>query len=770
MSDRVVRYRVEFDQAQAQAQARQLAQTVVNEMNVAQKAATRSGSGATGASAVGGGGMSPLTAMATGALGGLAGYFSVQAISSFTQQMAALNTQVQRSGQGFEVLSGGAGEAERRLQAIQRASDGTIDDLSAMNLANRLVALGMAKSAAEMEHAVETGRKIATVMGGDVQSALENLSLAAANLSFMRLDQMGISATKVRDRMAELTAANADLGKEQAFLQAAMEVANTTFAKIDTSAAVSGVEQLTAAWKDFMSAVAGGQVGETANAALSKLAQVVRGFGDVMGGTVEGDRRERLPQTLDVLRYQEERQGPSEGRQELIRQGEAWLAVQEALNGALDAGLPGLDAYRVRLDALLGAWETNSGFTAEQSAELAALGDVLAGLTSETSAYAQEVEALGASFVQTSPTAQAVLGQILQLDVALASGKITLEQYTTAVGGFGLALDALEQQAANANVAVLGLTEARPQLEALGYVLDPTGAPTLDPRTGEPVKKPWAPDYDPATNSGMYQLEYEYQQKQDAEREQEAAAREWSRAAEQTQSEFEAAADAMVQEWESRLDQIPGLMGTSSVTDEDVAMSKAGVYQEKPDEWLRQLAAEVASGRDEYADADIRDAALRAGLSPDLDPKAIYAQVASMWEDSSLFAGGRNLDLINQDAVRAALARQDASASGMDALRGLFPVAGSVAGSQDTNIDPALVAAQMADADPAQMVASLAQGLGSEETAGALRDIGVGMAGHLYAGFAGGIAEQDWAAPILDSLMGRLVAQTAAEMTAALQP
>ena len=627
-----------------------------------------------------------------------------------------------------------------------------------------------------LERAVEVGRKIATVMGGDVQGALENLSLAAANLSFMRLDQMGISATKVRERMAELTAANANLGKEQAFLQAAMEIANKTFAGIDTSAAVSGLESLTSAWRDLRTALAEGPVGDAVNSGLRGAADTLRlmqGDDDTELRVARGDLAASQQANADALERQPNAWG-SDALREQNATYERAIALLDQYQAAIDANVPGVTRLHgevMRVVATMSSMGSAFAGSDEWVARLADLEAAFAAVESQTSGYQQALAQLEPAFVETSSTAQAVVAQIAQLDIALANGKITVEAYTTALAGFGPALAALQQQAANVNVPTLGLEQARPQLEALGYVLDASGAPVLDPKSGEAVKQQWAPDYEEGVNDGSYLLEFQYKQAQEKERADAAAAREWASAAKQTQSEFEAAAAAMVQEWESRLDQVPGLMGTTSVTDEDVALSKAGAYQEKPDEWLRQLAAEVASGRDEYAGADIRDAATRAGLSPDLDPKAILAQVSSMWEDSSLFAGGKNLDLINQEAVKQALARQDAAASGEDALRSLFPMAGGrAAGTREADVDPALVAAQMADADPAQMVASLAQGLGSEETANSLRDIGLGMAGHLYAGFAGGVAEQDWSAPILDNLMGRLVAQTAAQMTAALAP
>ena len=127
------------------------------------------------------------------------------------------------------------------------------------------------------------------------------------------------------------------------------------------------------------------------------------------------------------------------------------------------------------------------------------------------------------------------------------------------------------------------------------------------------------------------------------------------------------------QELEGALRNIEGLFGASAVTQEDLDLSEAGAYTEKADEYLRRLTDEVVNGVDREG-VDIRDAAIRAGIDPNADASAILAQFRAMWEDSSLFAGGQNLDLINRDAVDAAIARQEASESGQQAILDFFGV------------------------------------------------------------------------------------------------
>ena len=58
-------------------------------------------------------------------------------------------------------------------------------------------------------------------------------------------------------------------------------------------------------------------------------------------------------------------------------------------------------------------------------------------------------------------------------------------------------------------------------------------------------------------------------------------------AAKGTQKAFESVTDKI----KSALEKIPGLFSPSKVTAEDMALSKAGLYQDKPDEILRQVQA-----------------------------------------------------------------------------------------------------------------------------------------------------------------------------------
>lgn len=145
-------------------------------------------------------------------------------------------------------------------------------------------------------------------------------------------------------------------------------------------------------------------------------------------------------------------------------------------------------------------------------------------------------------------------------------------------------------------------------------------------------------------------------------------------AADRTGAAFEETAAKVNKTFESALQSVPGLFGTSQVTADDMKKSKLGLYQPKADEYLRQLSDEVMNGKDWGAGVDIKDAAKRAGIDPNLPNDIILELVKEAWNNSSLFAEGKNLDLINTDAVKAAIEQQQKELSGQASLKALFGI------------------------------------------------------------------------------------------------
>lgn len=124
---------------------------------------------------------------------------------------------------------------------------------------------------------------------------------------------------------------------------------------------------------------------------------------------------------------------------------------------------------------------------------------------------------------------------------------------------------------------------------------------------------------------------------------------------------------------QSALQNVPGLFGTSQVTDEQMQMAELGIPQNFADDWIRRLSDEVLNGVD-WEGVDIQDAARRAGIDPSLPAEAILGMVKEKWNDKSFFADPANLDLINLDAVQAELQRQAAMKAGAQNLLSMFGI------------------------------------------------------------------------------------------------
>lgn len=124
---------------------------------------------------------------------------------------------------------------------------------------------------------------------------------------------------------------------------------------------------------------------------------------------------------------------------------------------------------------------------------------------------------------------------------------------------------------------------------------------------------------------------------------------------------------------EGALQSVPGLFGTSEVTAEQMKLGEMGIPQNFADDYVRRLTDEVLNGVD-WADVDIADAAMRAGIDPGLPAKTILEMFKQKWNDKSLFADPANLDLINLDAVQAELQRQAAMKAGAQNLLSMFGI------------------------------------------------------------------------------------------------
>lgn len=258
MPSRDLVYRVSISTGDARRQAQDLKRVIEGELrNISTGTINVGGRSGGGVNSNATAGIS--AGIGSSIVGGVASYLSVNLLKSLEATARAFaegNTEIKRTNVAFQELSGSAGEAEARLVAIQRGAAGAVSQLGAIQIANQAAALGLANTAEGFQRLTEAARVtvLLSPVINDIQSAISELGLAAANTSYRRLDQLGLSVTEVRDRMKELQSANGDLSESQAFLEAstASLIAKGRGLLDSQVSQASGVERFNVAINEFL--------------------------------------------------------------------------------------------------------------------------------------------------------------------------------------------------------------------------------------------------------------------------------------------------------------------------------------------------------------------------------------------------------------------------------------------------------------------------------------------------------------------------------------
>lgn len=186
----------------------------------------------------------------------------------------------------FNQVSGGVDNANASLARMRDITGGVIDDMTLMKGANSLLVTGIAQTNEQAEELVNLGARLSSVMGVDAAEGIANLNSALLNNSFMRLDTLGISAARVRERVNELKESGLDMSA--AFSQAVLEIGGQTLEDLGMAADVANTAvarlstRVTNLGQDMAEWAAGGM--EQAATSLEQLLALM----DVAGGGTGG--------------------------------------------------------------------------------------------------------------------------------------------------------------------------------------------------------------------------------------------------------------------------------------------------------------------------------------------------------------------------------------------------------------------------------------------------------------------------------------------------
>jgi hypothetical protein len=195
-----------------------------------------------------------------GSLGQLAGAFGlslgVAGVAQITQAAigaAQAATAYDRQALAARSLAGSQQKLNELLAAYEKATQGAVDQATALSDVTNLQAIGFAKNAQEMQRFVIAARGISIAKGRPQGEMINELALSIANQSTRRFDQLGLGIAEVNQRISELRENNKGMTREMAFQEAVLQIATEKYGELATGAAgqKTGIEALTKSWSKY---------------------------------------------------------------------------------------------------------------------------------------------------------------------------------------------------------------------------------------------------------------------------------------------------------------------------------------------------------------------------------------------------------------------------------------------------------------------------------------------------------------------------------------
>ena len=148
-------------------------------------------------------------------------------------QFSLESAKVEGMSNAFVTLQGAGDGASIALDRLQRATNGTMNNMELLKQANNAMVLGITKNSEEMARMFDLAQRLGRALGVDTAHAVESLITGIGRQSRLMLDNIGIVvkaeeayekyASNLGKTVSELT----DIEKKQAFLNATLEAAES---------------------------------------------------------------------------------------------------------------------------------------------------------------------------------------------------------------------------------------------------------------------------------------------------------------------------------------------------------------------------------------------------------------------------------------------------------------------------------------------------------------------------------------------------------------
>jgi len=537
-------------------------------------------------------------------------------------------------------LAGSTDRLNKLMATYQQVTGASQTSGEATSALANLIAMGNADSDQELRRFLTAALGSSRGTGRTMDYVMQELQMTIANKSEKRLDQLGLSVAEVRKQEEALKGVN----EEARFGEAVLTALVKKFGELVTAseAGASGLELLLARLREVRE--------EIARNTERGLNPFFESWAVGMGSQntqaqIRQLRRNADPMLNEGMNYMSDQ----------MQADQTWAlhrtaTLMEEVDAAARQGGRGMEELRGRVQALVNDMIQSGVVTSAQVTQLEELERVYRLTANGGIVYADAMS-------EADRTAARLAESQANLNAQFAEAQRLLQ---TSYGG-----------RMYVNLGVQGFQpEQGPQLPSDEYMrqrsimqsggfLTPGGMSLGDVRSG--WQEQWRQQNEEDTREAIRERE---QAEQEAIRNNERA---WKSAASDVRSAFRDAAD----ELKRKIESIPGVMGTSQVTAEQLKMAELGVSQNFADNIRRRLEDEVLNGKD-WADIDPNALFARAGIDLGLPDEAKMALFNQKWADSSLFADPANLALLDKGAIAAELERQRQSELGQSNILGAF--------------------------------------------------------------------------------------------------
>jgi hypothetical protein len=572
----------------------------------------------------------------------------ISQMGPFVAGLGELETSMHRIEVSGETMAGSSEQFDTLVSAYGTNMQGFVSEGQAAAQVTQLLALGYADSVKEMTQFTNAQRAAQMATGRTAESIQQNLLLALSNAdqSVGRIDQLGISMQDLNVRVEQLRKKNEDLSLGDARRIGIMDILNERFDAMASGGemAASGIETLNSSIQQLRETAAEGPIGQGINRAANVLSTILGDMTDIQNITprMMSDAQGKMRFAPDPVMDQILKTIPERNRQ-LIEEMNVTKEATAALvyhRSVISKVSPELGA---QITQFWNDMVDGNQYTAEQThAMITWLSDVIE----------RELTASVEDFVVSANDAaialQKMIDQLEQIKNSELGRLDSLGMQAARLGGDPVEIARLIEQGnaatsvsfqyltAMAENGLISQTEAQLRIaQAVAQMSDPlqTMVSDLQPKTVKAIDR---------TN--------------DLLREQ----------------------GDIWKDFISKFEKIPGVFGTSEITEEQKALADMGVPQNFADNVRRRLMDEVLNNKD-WADIDPSYLLGRAGLGG-FDPKAAVQMFSNMWDTGELWSKFSPAELMDADVIQQELDKIAAAQQGKDNLTKWL---GATFGTQD---------------------------------------------------------------------------------------